>query len=151
MPIWDQLKQKSGEMSAQLKTKAHTFKNSNFSDASMAMCALVAAADGSIDPSERQKTASYIASNDILSIFPPDELRTKFADYCLKLERDYDFGKIDVLQSIGKLKKKPDQARAVIQIGIIIGAADGNFDDHEKKAVREACFACGIDPTEFDV
>jgi tellurite resistance protein TerB len=39
----------------------------------------------------------------------------------------------------------------VIQIGIIIGGADGNFDEDEKRAVREACNAVGISPSEFDL
>jgi tellurite resistance protein TerB len=39
----------------------------------------------------------------------------------------------------------------VIQIGIIIGGADGNFDDDEKKAVRDACHAVNLPPAEFDL
>ena len=31
----------------------------------------------------------------------------------------------------------------MIQVGIIIGGADGNFDPDEKQAVREACNAVG--------
>ena len=50
-----------------------------------------------------------------------------------------------------KLKSKQDQARAVIQIGIIIGGADGNFDEHERGVVRDMCFAVGISPAEFDL
>ncbi len=91
-------------------------------------------------------------SNDVLSIFPPDELRQKFDFYCDKLSKDYDFGKVEAIATIGKLKSKQDQGRAVIQIGIIIiGGADGNFDEDEKKAVKEACFAVGIAPSEFDL
>ena len=151
MPLWDQLKSKTATMSTQLKSKAHTFKNADFANASMATCALIAAADGSIDATERQKTAGFIASNDVLSIFPAQELRDKFDHFCNKLSADYDFGKIEAIQAISKLKKKEDQARAVIQLGIIIGGADGNFDDNEKKAVREACNAVGISPSEFDL
>lgn len=151
MPLWDQLKAKSAAMTDQLKTSAHTFKNADFANACMAMCALIAAADGSIDASERQKTAALITSNDVLSVFPPDDLRNKFTFFCNKLEADYDFGKIEAVQAIGKLKKKQDEARAVIQVGIIIGGADGTFDDDEKRAVREACNAVGIAPTEFDL
>ncbi len=151
MAFWDQLKTKSADMSAQLKTKAGQFKNKDFAAASMAMCALIAAADGTIDPEERRKTAALIGSNDILGIFPPAELQDKFNFYCDKLSRDYDFGKVEAIATIGKLKSKQDQARAVLQIGIIIGGADGNFDDHERSAVRDACFAVGISPTEFDL
>ena len=90
-------------------------------------------------------------SNDVLAVFPPDELRQKFDFYCDKLSKDYDFGKVEAIATIGKLKSKQDQGRAVIQIGIIIGGADGNFDADEKKAVKEACFAVGIAPSEFDL
>lgn len=151
MAFWDQLKTKTNEMSSQLKTKAGQFKNKEFANGTMAMCALIAAADGTIDPEERRKTATLITSNDILSIFPPSDLRDKFDFYCDKLQKDFDFGKVEAIATVAKLKSKPDQARAVIQIGIIIGGADGNFDAHERAAVKDACFAVGIAPTEFDL
>ena len=84
-------------------------------------------------------------------MFEPSELQDHFTFYSSKLEKDYDFGKVEAIASISRLKSKPDQARAVIQIGIIIGGADGNFDENEKKAVRDACFAVGISPAEFDL
>ncbi len=151
MAFFDQLKSRTQEMSGQLKTKAGQFKNKEFAAGSMAMCALIAAADGSIDASERQKTAALIMSNDVLGIFDPAELKTKFDFYCDKLSSDYDFGKVEAIATIGKLRSKPDQARAVIQIGIIIGGSDGNFDADEKKAVKEACLAVGIPPADFDL
>ncbi|WP_305094955.1 tellurite resistance TerB family protein [Prescottella sp. R16] len=151
MGFWDQLKAKTQELNGQLQVKTAQFKNKEFANGAMAMCALIAAADGSIDPAERQKTAALIMSNESLKVFSPDELRQKFDWYCDKLQGDFDFGKVEATATIGKLKSKPEQARAVIQIGIIIGGADGNFDQHEKNAVKEACFAVGIDPSEFDL
>lgn len=151
MALWDQLRQRSQDMSSQLKTKANQFKNKDFANGCMAMCALIAASDGSIDQSERAKVAGLITSNDVLSIFPASELRERFDHYCNKLSSDYDFGKVEAIQAIAKLKPKQDQARALIQIGIIIGGADGNFDENERAAVRDACFAAGITPSEFDL
>ena len=151
MAFFDQLKSKTTELTGQLKTKTGQFKSKEFANGSMAMCALIAAADGKIDASERQKTAALIMSNDVLAIFQPEELRTKFDFYCDKLSKDYDFGKVEAIGTIAKLKSKPEQGRAVVQIGIIIGGADGTFDDDEKKAVKEACFAVGISPSEFDL
>ena len=130
MAFWDQLKAKAQEMNGQLKTKTSQFQNKEFKNASMAMCALIAAADGSIDPSERQKTAALIMSNESLAVFPPDELREQFDWYCSKLSSDYEFGKVEATATIAKLKSKQDQARAVIQIGIIIGGADGETVTH---------------------
>ncbi len=151
MAFWDNLKEKVNSMNQNLSTKVSQFKNADFANATMAMCALVAAADGDIDSSERQKTASFIMSNETLKIFDPSELRDKFNFFCDKLTQDFDFGKIECIQTIAKIKKNEGQARAVIQIGIIIGGADGDFDPNEKKVVKEACNAVGISPGEFDL
>jgi tellurite resistance protein TerB len=151
MPIWNQLKQSAQSMQSQLVAKKNDLKSGAFRDASMAMCALVAAADGNVDAEERRKVAGLITSNEVLANFDAEDLRRRFDDYCNKLMADFDFGKVSLIQEIAKTKKKPNEARAVIQIGIIIGGADGNFDDDEKKVVREACFAVGISPSEFDL
>lgn len=151
MAIWNRLRESTQTMQAQLMAKKNDLKSGAFRDASMAMCALVAAADGTIDPAERQRTASLIAGNEVLQNFPADDLQRRFNDYLAKLTADFDFGKVSVLQDIGKVKKKPAEARAVIQIGIIIGGADGNFDPTEKNIVREACYAVDLAPAEFDL
>jgi tellurite resistance protein TerB len=151
MALWDQLKSKSHTLAEQLQTKKDQFRSKEFAEASMAMCALIAAADGSVDATERQRTASLITANDTLAIFPPDELRQKFDAYCDKLVRDFEFGKVEAIAAIAKLRSKPEQARGVISIGIIIGRADGDFDADERKAVVDACYAVGIAPAEFDL
>jgi tellurite resistance protein TerB len=151
MGFLDQLKQNAQTMNANLQTSVAKFKNADFANGCMAMCALIAAADGSIDASERSKTAALITSNETLKIFNASELKEKFDFFCDKLTADFDFGRIEAIQAISKLKSKPDQARAVIQVGIVIGGADGNFDKDEMKAVRDACNAVGISPSDFDV
>ena len=151
MSFWEQLKQNVSQMNDSLQTNISKFKNNDFADASMAICALIAAADGTIDTAERQKTTALIISNETLKIFPASELKQKFDFYCEKLSQDFDFGRIEAIQAIAKLNKKLDQGRAVIQIGIIIGGADGDFDSDEKKVVKEACHAVGINPGEFDL
>jgi tellurite resistance protein TerB len=151
VPIWDRLRQSTQTMQTQLVSKKNDLKSGAFRDASMAMCALVAAADGSVDPVERQRVASLIVSNEVLQNFPADDLQRRFNDYVGKLQADFAFGKVSVLQEIGKAKKKVNEARAVVQIGIIIGGADGNFDKSEQGVVREACFTLGLNPEEFDL
>ena len=151
MALWNRLRESTQTMQTQLLTKKNELTSGAFRDASMAMCALVAAADGTVDPAERQRTASLIAGNEVLQNFPADDLQRRFNDYVAKLTADFDFGKVAVLQDIGKVKKKPAEARAVIQIGIVIGGADGDFDDAEKAVVREACFAVGLPPAEFEL
>ncbi|RYD62470.1 MAG: Tellurite resistance TerB, partial [Verrucomicrobiaceae bacterium] len=127
MSFWDKIKENVSAMNNSLQTNVSKYKNAEFASASMAMCALIAAADGSIDGKEKAKTAALIGNNDTLKVFPASELKEKFDFFCEKLSADYDFGRIEAIQAISKLKKKEDQARAVIQVGIIIGGADGNF------------------------
>ncbi|WP_432072533.1 tellurite resistance TerB family protein [Streptomyces wuyuanensis] len=151
MALWDRIKESASTMQTQLTAKKNDLKSGAFRDASMAMCALVAAADGTIDPSERRKVAQLIAGNEVLRNFPAEDLQRRFEDNCDKLTADFDFGKVSVLQEVAKAKKKPTEARAVIQIGIVIGGADGDFDKDEQAVVREACYALELPPHEFDL
>ncbi|MFF8031510.1 MULTISPECIES: tellurite resistance TerB family protein [unclassified Streptomyces] len=151
MALWDRIRESASTMQTQLTAKKNDLRSGAFRDASMAVCALVAAADGTVDPSERQRVAQLIASNEVLQNFPADDLRRRFEENLDRLTADFDFGRVSVLQEIAKAKKKPAEARAVIQIGIVIGGADGHFDKDEQAVVREACFALGLPPHEFDL
>jgi tellurite resistance protein TerB len=151
MALWDRIKESASQMQTQLVAKKYDLKSGAFRDASMAMCALVAAADGTVDPSERQRVAQLIATNEVLQNFPADDLRRRFEENLDKLTTDFDFGKVSVLQEIAKAKKKPAEARAVVQIGIVIGGADGDFDKDEQAVVREACYTLDLPPHEFDL
>ncbi|MET9544085.1 MULTISPECIES: tellurite resistance TerB family protein [unclassified Streptomyces] len=151
MALWDRVKESASTMQTQLMAKKNDLKSGAFRDASMAMCALVAAADGTVDPAERQRVAQLIGTNEVLQNFPADDLRSRFDAYVDKLTADFAFGKVSVLQEVAKAKKKPAEARAVIQIGIVIGGADGDFDKDEQAVVREACFALDLPPHEFDL
>jgi tellurite resistance protein TerB len=151
MALWDRIKESASTMQTQLNAKKNDLKSGAFRDASMAMCALVAAADGTIDPAERRRVAQLIATNEVLQNFDAMDLQRRFEDNLNKLTTDFDFGKVSVLQEVAKAKKKPAEARAVIQIGIVIGGADGDFDKSEQAVVREACFTLELPPHEFDL
>ena len=139
-------------MGQQLNTKKGQLKSKEFAQGSMAMCALIAAADGSIDAAEKQKTTALIASNEVLSIFDARDLQEIFDKYAgqapVRLRARQ--GRGDPGASAGSRASRIRRART-IQIGIIIGGADGSFDAHEQQAVREACNAVGIAPGEFDL
>ncbi|MEV5016180.1 tellurite resistance TerB family protein [Streptomyces sp. NPDC053780] len=151
MALWDRFKESASQMQTQLVAKKNDLKSGAFRDASMAMCALVAAADGTVDPSERQRVAQLISANEVLQNFPADDLRRRFEENLDKLSADFAFGKVGILQEIAKAGKKPAEARAVVQIGIVIGGADGDFDKDERAVVREACYALDLPPHEFDL
>ncbi|MEU4148845.1 TerB family tellurite resistance protein [Streptomyces sp. NPDC026659] len=151
MALWDRIKESAATMQTQLVAKKNDLKSGAFRDASMAMCALVAAADGTVDPSERRRVAQLIAGNEVLQNFDAMDLQRRFEANLDRLTADFDFGKVSVLQEVAKAKKKPAEARAVVQIGIVIGGADGNFDKDEQAVVREACYTLDLPPHEFDL
>ncbi|MES5819339.1 tellurite resistance TerB family protein [Streptomyces sp. RG80] len=138
------VKSQLGSLKAELKSGAYR-------DASMAMCALVAAADGHVDPSEMQQMESLILSNDVLQNFPPEQLRTRFHKHVDQLTRNFPQGKAEAMQDIAKAAKKPTEARAVIQTGIVIAGADGHFSQAEADVLREACGVLGVSPAEFQL
>ncbi|MFH8618926.1 tellurite resistance TerB family protein [Streptomyces sp. NPDC017979] len=138
-----------GVLKSQLSSLKTELKSGAFRDASMAVCALVAAADGYVDPSERQQLESLILSNDVLQNFPPDQLRTRFNKHVDLLAADFARGKAEAMQEVAKAAKKPAEARAVVQTGIVVAGADGYIAPAEDQVLREVCAALGLSPTEF--
>ncbi|MDT0307126.1 TerB family tellurite resistance protein [Streptomyces sp. DSM 44917] len=138
-------------LKAQLASVKTELKSGAFRDASMAVCALVAAADGTVDAAERQRVESLIVGNEVLQNFPADSLRQIFNKHVDQLVSNFSYGKNAVLQEVAKVQKKPTEARAVIQTGIVIAGADGYFAQAEAQVLREVCFALGVPPAEFEL
>ncbi|GGX14545.1 hypothetical protein GCM10010383_50880 [Streptomyces lomondensis] len=140
-----------GLLKTQLGSLKNELKSGAYRDASMAVCALVAAADGHVDPAERQQVESMILSNDVLQNFPPEQLRQRFNKHVDQLTANFQHGKAEAMQEIAKAAKKPTEARAVIQTGMVIAGADGHFSQAEATVLREACAALGVSPAEFQL
>jgi tellurite resistance protein TerB len=124
------------------KKKLNQFNNSTFRDGTMAVCALVAAADGSIDKSEKTKVAKLIQGNELLSCFDPIEMRDLFLKYC-DIATD-EFKRIDLFNIVRRLKGNDEQAETCVKVALIIANADGDFADCEKEVVRDLCQTLAI-------
>ncbi len=72
-------------MSTDLQTSVSKFRNADFSKASMAMCSMIAAADGSVTGPEKTKIAALISNNETLKIFSASELKEQFDFFCNKM------------------------------------------------------------------
>ncbi|AIZ45889.1 Tellurite resistance TerB [Deinococcus radiopugnans] len=151
MGFLDRLKAMGAQAGKEAQDTWSRFNNGAFADATMAACALIGAADGKIDQTERSRTAQFITTSDKLKAFNVADLRDKYDRYCDKITADFDFGKIELMQAIGKVAGKPDQARAVVQLAVVIANADGDFDEKEMGVVREIAQALRLDPSEFNV
>ncbi|CAM5272535.1 hypothetical protein SGLAM104S_02691 [Streptomyces glaucescens] len=62
-------------------------------------------------PSERQRVAQLVGTDDVLRNFPADDLRRRFEENVDKLTADFGFGEVSMLQEIAKAGKKPAEAR----------------------------------------
>ena len=133
-----------------LATEVSKYKNGDFRDAVVAGCALVAAADGDISSEEKQKMIGYMQSSNELKVFKMTDIMKSFNDVIEKFEFDKGIGQGEALKQIGKLKAKPE-AQLVVRVCCAIGAADGDFDDQERAAVRMICTELGLDAANFDL
>lgn len=139
------------DQASKLQEEVKKFKNENFLNGVTAACALVAAADGSIDSSEKQKMMRFIQSNEALKVFDPPKVAKAFTNWTDLMEFDMDSGKANAFAAINKAAKDPAQARMVMRLSIAIADADGNTDDDEKKVLRQICHELGLEPSQFEL
>ncbi|MDR6553152.1 tellurite resistance TerB family protein [Paenibacillus qinlingensis] len=132
-----------------LTDQVKKFKNKDFMDAVVAGCALVAAADGSVDSNEKQKMAGYMSRSEELKVFDMSDVINRFNHFVGNLEFDSMIGKQEALKAIAKFRSKPEVGRVIVGVCSAIGAADGDFDDKEKAVVRDICQSLGLTPGEF--
>ena len=145
------LKENTTAARDRIKSEVSKYKNKEFMEATVAGCAMVAAADGSISSEEKQKMAAFIQRSDELSVFDMAEVIKVFNKVAEGYEFDGAIGKIEAMKMIGKLRGKEDAARTMVRVCCAIGAADGDFDADEQKVVRDICNELGLNPADFDL
>jgi tellurite resistance protein TerB len=150
MGFWDDIKGAVSSGFKSLSDEVSKYKNQPFLDAVLAAAAMVAAADGKVDSSEKKKLMSFVTNNELLSVFEPAVVIETFKKYLDIVERDPDFGPTECMAVVKKLKGKPE-ADIAISVCCAIGKADGDFDKDEKEIVKQMCVALGIDPAQFSL
>ncbi|MFK7893177.1 MAG: tellurite resistance TerB family protein [Granulosicoccus sp.] len=145
------LKQNAEQARTKLTAEAAKFKNRAFMEAVVNGCALVAAADGNIESSEKQKMAGFIERAEELKHFEMSQVIEVFQKAASDFEFDHGIGKASALKVIAKIKGNEEQARLLIRVVCAIGAADGDFDTDEKAMVGEIARELGLNPADFDL
>jgi tellurite resistance protein TerB len=134
-----------------LQTEIGKFRNKELMEGIVAGCAIVAYADGFVSPEEQQKMVGFIKQSDALKVFEIEKVIETFNKYLTKFEFDSQIGKGEALAAITRLKSKPDQGQLLVRVCMAIGAADGNFDQHERDAVIMICHELGLNPKNFEL
>jgi len=131
------------------KDSVARFKNKDFLEAVVAGCALVAAADGTIDAKEKETMAGFIQRDEALKIFDMAQVITSFNKFVSNFEFNATIGKAEALKAVRKMKANEEAARLLIRVYSAIGMADGDFSDSEKNVIREICTELGLTPSDF--
>lgn len=145
------LKENTANARAKMSAEVSKFKNRSFMEAVVSGCALVAAADGSIDASEKQKMAGFMERADELKHFDMRQVIDVFNKTVGDFEFDHTIGKATALKTIGKIKGNDEQSRLLVRVVCAIGAADGDFDADERAVVGELVRELGLNPSDFDL
>ena len=93
----------------------------------------------------------FMRTNESLSVFDSSEVIEIFEKYSKHFDFDFQIGQANALQAVAKLKSKEAEARLMVRVCCMIGAADGDFDNNEKTAVRTICNELGLNPKDFDL
>ena len=125
------------------------YMGKDLTEALVAGSALVAVADGVLDPSEREKLIDYFRTSQEMRGININEVDTRFNYFVQRIQSDQMLGKAEALRTIGKLASKPEAARLVVRLCCAIGFADGEFAPVEKRVVEEICREVHLDPREF--
>jgi tellurite resistance protein TerB len=154
MGLWDSLKQAVGGVlggaKGFLQEHFNEFNNGDFKEAAMAFAAKITMADGEATSDEKMKMAGIIERHELLALFDASELRSLYLKQLEDFQFDYDFASENIKKKLAKVSD-PDQQRGIIMIGIIIGKADGNFDENERAAVREVINLYNHAMSDYDV
>lgn len=132
---------------AAAKSFATQLKSADAQLASLAVCAMVAGADGEVEPQERTRIASFLGSSDLFATADLSKLKTTVNDF---LDKGVDeILRHDLLRVIKKIASKPDEARAAVYAGIAVAKADGDFEEAEKTVLRDICRTLGLAAADF--
>lgn len=132
-----------------LLSEVSRYKGKDFMQGCVAVGTYIAFADGVVSPQEKQKLIKYFEISDTLKVFSTEEVISEFQKLSAKFDFDLDIGCSECLKIIGKLGKKPEEARAAVRLGVMIAKSDANFDEDEKRALMEVCNELGLKPEEF--
>jgi tellurite resistance protein TerB len=130
-----------------VKEAAARYTNLEFRDGVLAICAMVAAADGIIQQEEKDKVKKLIMGNEALSHFTPSKLGAQFEEYVTKAMDE--FSVLDLEKVVGKLRGTGDQADMAVKIGLIIANADGVFEPSEKTRMIVIIKKLGLQPADY--
>ncbi len=127
------------------------FENKKLMRAIVGGCLLVAAADGTIDPSEIEKMQKLLSANEALSGFKPSEIMDTIQHFTDLLDTDFDFGKKKIFDEIAEITDEKSQCEDVFVCMIAIAKANGKIENEERTVLLAVASLLGLKPSNFNI
>ncbi|ELT47058.1 tellurite resistance TerB family protein [Brucella intermedia] len=132
--------------------KAEYSQNKDFLEAVCAASALVAAADGDIEESERRKVVSIITNHAQLSKLYDANAIEQTAEAMFKRAKDAS-GRNQLARELDDIKGRADGAQMAEDaylIALDVAYADGELEPQEEEVLKKIAARLGIDTSKFD-
>lgn len=134
------------------EVKAEYGENKDFLEAVCAASALVAAADGEIEESEKRKVLAIISNHAQLGKLYQQNVIEATADTMFKRAKDSS-GRQQLARELDDIKSRPQGAQMaedVYLIAVDIALADGEIEPAEKDVLAKIANRLGVDPSKFE-
>jgi tellurite resistance protein TerB len=115
----------------------------------VAGCALVAYADGWVTGEEHDRMVSLIRGFEPIAGI--DDVLLTFETVTSHFVSDQMSGEAAALKAVARVKGAARYPMLLVKTCCAIAAADGGFDEEERKAVIRICKVLGLDPATFDI
>lgn len=132
--------------------KAEYGENKDFLEAVCAASALVAAADGDIEESERRKVVSIITNHPSLSKLYQSNVIETTADTMFKRAKEAS-GRQQLARELDDIKSRPNgsqMAEDAYLVALDIANADGEVEPAEDAVLKKIAARLGVDATKFE-
>lgn len=127
-------------------------KDEDFLEAACAAVALIAAADGSIEDSEREKAVRVISNHKTLgSVYKVHQIETCMESMFRKVKDAS--GRQELAQELDDLKGKSNGAQMADYVYLIaadVAAADGSVAPEETEVLKKLAKRLRVDPSKFE-
>jgi tellurite resistance protein TerB len=124
------------------------FRNRTFLEATMAVSALLAMADGEVSVSEHLARDYVLDNVRELKIYDVHKAVDMFRSYVETIKANRKAGKEKVFHFISKFSGDVSHATVLIRAGVLIAKADGNFSKEEEKIIGELCHMLQLEASQ---
>lgn len=126
--------------------------NKDFLEAVCAAAALVAAADGDIEESEKRKVVSLITNHPTLGkLYKQTDIEST-SDAMLKRAKEFS-GRQQLARELDDIKGRPNGAQMAEDaygVALDIAHADGELEPQEAEVLKKIAARLGVDPSRFE-